>query len=338
MGTGPFAVPTFQRLLNSSHEIVCLVTRPDKVARGRKKAAPNPMRETAEAAGVAVFAPENINADDGLQLLDQQSADLYVVCDYGQILSKTALGKPRLGGINLHGSLLPRYRGAAPINWAILNGDRVAGITVIHMTPRLDGGPMISRKSLEVGDDEDAVHLEERLSQLGIEAVMESIELLESWDGESTLGELQRKAEVTKAPRLNKSDGEIDWTESAEQIFNRVRALKPWPGTFTNLLRDGKPPMRVIVQKVSRLPAELAIESLSPGQAVGFDPSTQTDSARNETGKQTAKQAGKVKQIVVRCGDGAIAIDRIQPAGKREMEAEEFMRGYGEQLSFGTTS
>lgn len=310
MGTGPFAVPTFQELVQSDHEVTGLVTRPDKIARGRKKAPPNPMREAATELGIDVFAPDSINAEDGLALLDQQAADLLVVCDYGQILSKEALGKTKLGGINLHGSLLPKYRGAAPINWALLNGDKVAGITVIHMTPRLDGGPMMCKRSLDVGPNENAVDLEPRLSAIGVEAVLEAIQMLEGWDGETVLGELQKKEEVTKAPRLKKSDGLIDWELPAETILNRVRALQPWPGTYTNLLRADKDPMRVIVREVTRADS---VGDTKPGDAQASD-------------------AG----IVVECGEGAICIARVQPAGKREMDAQEFVRGYGATLRFGS--
>lgn len=310
MGTGPFAVPSFQALLESDHEIACLITRPDKIARGRKKAPPNPMREAAEAAGIPVFSPESINSDDGLAILDEHDADLYMVCDYGQILSREALGKSKLGGINLHGSLLPRYRGAAPINWALLNGDKVAGITVIHMTPRLDGGPMLCQRSLDVGPNENAIELEKRLSLSGVDAVLEAIEMLTTWDGESTIGELQDKALVTKAPRLKKSDGEIDWSKSATEIQNQVRALQPWPGTFSNLLREGKPPMRVIIKQIQTDATEVGEV---PGEAIGTD-------------------AG----IVVRCGEGTVLVPAIQPAGKREMESAEFIRGYGTKLKFGS--
>lgn len=310
MGTGPFAVPSFQALLESDHEMACLVTRPDKGVWGRKEATRNPMRDVATAADLEVFAPDSINSEEGLALLDQLAVDLFVVCDYGQILSRTALSKARLGGINLHGSLLPKYRGAAPINWALLNGDRVAGITVILMSPRLDGGPMLCQRSLAVGDDEDAVQLEERLSQLGVEAVLEAIGMLEKWDGESPLGEPQPEAQVTKAPRLKKSDGELDWAHSAEQVVNRVRGLKPWPGTYTHLLRPGKPPMRVIIKEVTRCDA---LDGVDPGS--GF-----------------ATHNG----IAVQCGEGAVLVSRIQPAGKREMDSAEFVRGYGARLRFGS--
>ena len=311
MGTGPFAVPSFQALLESQHEILGLVTRPDKIARGRKQAPMNPMREVAVRHGVKVFAPESINSEEAISLLQQTNADLFVVCDYGQILSNAALEKARLGGINLHGSLLPKYRGAAPINWALLNGDREAGITVIHMTPRLDWGPMLCKRSLAVGQYENAGELEPRLSQLGVGAVIEAIRMLENWDGESPLGEPQDPAEVTKAPRLKKSDGQIDWTRTAASISNRVRALQPWPGTFSSLLREGKSPMRVIIRAV-RL-AEVARDpTLAPGDAV-LD----------------------ATQLMVQCGDATLSISDLQPAGKREMTAQEFCRGYGNKLRFG---
>lgn len=309
MGTGPFAVPTFQALAKSDHEVVGLITRPDKLARGRKQAPPNPMRDAAKVLGVEVYAPESVNSAEGLSLLQRLNADLFVVCDYGQILSNEALETARLGGINLHGSLLPKYRGAAPINWAILNGDPVAGITVIHMTPRLDGGPMLCKRSLEVGESENAGELEPRLSVLGVDAVLEAIAMLTGWDGKTQLGESQRPDEVTKAPRLKKSDGLLDWNLPAKAILDRVRALQPWPGTYSNLLREGKDPMRVIVRAVM----------LDHGPRGGRPGDTWlTD-----------------KGLVVQCGEGSVCIQRIQPAGKREMSAEEFARGYGNKLRFG---
>lgn len=307
MGTGPFAVPSFQALLESSHEITGLITRPDKLARGRKTAPPNPMREAAETANIGVEAPDSINSAEGLAILDRHAADLFVVCDYGQILSGEALSKSKLGGINLHGSLLPKYRGAAPINWALLNGDSVAGITVIHMTPRLDGGPMLCNRSLEVGPNENAIQLEARLSQVGVEAVLEAIDMLSKWDGQSVIGARQQQDLVTKAPRLKKSDGEIDWHKPARHIHNQVRALQPWPGTFTNLLREGKEPMRLIIKETKVLDT-----NGQPGEAHPTD-----------------------EGILVGCGQHAILISRIQPAGKREMDSEEFVRGYGADLRFG---
>src|SRR5262245_45786141 len=147
LGTGPFAAPMFESLLDSTHDVVALVTRPTPPPTARDKSPPNPMRQVAERRGLPVHAPLSINSDEGRELIEKLSPELLIVCDYGQILSPEILALAPLGGINLHASLLPKYRGAAPIQWALLNGERETGVTVIHMTPRLDGGPMLVQHS-----------------------------------------------------------------------------------------------------------------------------------------------------------------------------------------------
>ncbi|WP_254511631.1 methionyl-tRNA formyltransferase [Anatilimnocola floriformis] len=303
MGTGPFAVPTFQGLLDSSHEVLALVTRPTPAPKGREKASLNPMRDLAEARGLTVYAPDSINTEEAAARLRKWNADLFVVCDYGQILSREALGLAPLGGINLHASLLPKFRGAAPINWAMLNGEAETGITVIHMTPRLDGGPCLVVRSTPIGYEETQPELERRLSEMGVTAVLEAIEMLSTWDRTSTLGTLQSKSQVTKAPRLAKSDGLIDWTKSAAFIQRQVRALKPWPTTFTHWQRPGGEPLRVIVDHVIVSNEPPAAE---PGTVVVSDG----------------------KQLVIATGEGRISIDALQPAGKRVLQVSEFLRGY----------
>ena len=168
-----------------------------------------------------------------MEQLRELNSDLLVVCDFGQILSSQALSVARLGGINLHGSLLPKYRGAAPVNRAIWNGEEETGVTVLHMTPRLDAGPSLGRKSTAILPDENAGQLEQRLSKLGVDAVAESLTLLQQWDGTSPIGQVQDPGLATNSPRLSKADGRVDWTQSAQRISNQVRALNPWPGTFT---------------------------------------------------------------------------------------------------------
>ena len=303
MGTGPFAVPTFRALLDSPHEVLALITRPTPPAKGREKASLNPMRDLAEERQLEVYAPESINCEEAAARLKAWNADLFVVCDYGQILSKAALGLAPLGGINLHASLLPKYRGAAPINWAILNGETETGITVIHMTPRLDGGPCLVVGSTPIGYEETAPELERRLSVMGVAAVLESIEMLARWDRESALGSLQPKSPVTKAPRLAKTDGLIDWKKPAAYIQRQVRSLKPWPTTYTHWQRPQGEPLRVIVDHV--------IVSPEPADA---EPGTVVVSNGN--------------QLVIATGEGRIAIDLLQPAGKRVLKIEEFLRGY----------
>ena len=149
-GTGPFAVPSFETLIDSSHEVVALVTRPIANSGKRRKTAENPTRDLGVARDLPILDPIDINTQDSVDQLKSLNADLFVVCDYGQILSRDALGSAKLGGINLHGSLLPKYRGAAPIHWAIYNGDKETGVTIIHMTPRLDGGPCLTLSLIHI--------------------------------------------------------------------------------------------------------------------------------------------------------------------------------------------
>ncbi len=304
MGTGPFAVPTFNSLLDSSHEVIALVTRPVEQARGRRKTPANPMRDVAESRDVPIMAPPSVNDQAARDEIQALHADLFVVCDYGQILSPETLAISQLGGINLHGSLLPRYRGAAPVNWAIYNGDPETGVTVIHMSPKLDAGPCLVKRSLAIDASEDAVQLEERLSQLGVQPVHESIEMLANWDRESPIGEAQDPTLATKAPRIKKNDGLVDWSRSAEQIRNQVRAFKPWPGTFSYWHRESGEPMRLIFDQVSV--SDLNDEQANPGQVVQCDG----------------------KRLIVAASQSTLSIDKVQPAGKRAMAIDEFLRGH----------
>src|SRR5215831_5886852 len=205
MGTGPFAVPMFEAILNSPHRVLALVTRPDRPSHRRDKSPVNPMREVARSRGMEVFEPESINSAESQQWLREREADLFVVCDYGQILSRETLSLARLGGINLHASLLPKYRGAAPINWAIYYGETETGVTVIHMTPQLDAGPALVQGLVAIEPAETAPQLEARLAKLGAGSVLEAIAKLTS--GESDRGIVQDPKLATKAPRLKKENG-----------------------------------------------------------------------------------------------------------------------------------
>ncbi|MFK7769743.1 MAG: methionyl-tRNA formyltransferase [Mariniblastus sp.] len=316
-GTGPFAVPTFEALLKSEHEILALVTRPIADSGKRRKTSENPTRDVGEANGLTILDPQNVNEEDSVQRLIELQADLFVVCDYGQILSRDCLAASRLGGINLHGSLLPKYRGAAPINWCIFNGDPVTGITIIHMTAKLDGGPCLVKSELEIGTTETAEDIEPRLAQLGVEPVIDAIEMLEKWDGQSTIGDVQDKALATKAPRLKKADGLIDWSRSALQIVNQIRAFQPWPGTFCNWESDSlKQPMRLIVHRASAFDlASLATEE---------NPEPSLDLETLEAGQvvHVSKQ-----HLIVLTGEGLLSIEQVQPAGKKSMPVQDFLRG-----------
>jgi methionyl-tRNA formyltransferase len=305
MGTGGFAVPTFRGLLASSHKIPALITRPVPQPNGHRPVAVavNPMRELAEQYGLPVQAPDQIRSQEALAMLASYRAELYVVCDFGQILPAEALAIARLGGINLHGSLLPKYRGAAPINWAIYDGQTQTGVTVIHMTPRLDAGPCLAQLATEIGPSEDAVELEKRLAEMGWHAVREAIGVLEQWDGTAPLGTAQDNSQATRAPRLKKSDGVVDWRRGAVEIFNQVRALKPWPGTFTYWHRP-KGALRLLLVDVEvETPSGLAG---TPGMVLDAEGD----------------------RLVVACGQGSLRLLQLQPAGKNRMTVQEFLRGY----------
>jgi len=309
MGTGPFAVPTFESLLKSEHDVVALITRPTPPPRGRRKSPPNPMRDSGEKHGIETYAPDDVNQPEVHERILAWKPELFVVCDYGQILSKDTLGLAKYGGVNLHGSILPKYRGAAPINWALLEGDAETGITVIHMTPGLDAGPCLTKDSTTIAESDDAETLEDRLSKMGVESVLSAIDILSDWDGESEIGTRQDKSLATKAPRLKKADGDVDWTKSSLQLFNQVRALKPWPGTYTNWLRESGAPIRIILDQVRPEPKD------------GLD----DENAGTLAPGQVALSDGK--EVWVKTGDGYLALTHIQPAGKRIMEVAEYVRG-----------
>ncbi|MCG2682673.1 MAG: methionyl-tRNA formyltransferase, partial [Planctomycetales bacterium] len=248
LGTGPFAVPTFRELLDARHAVAALVTSPLRVHRGRPVEPVSSIRALAEQRGVPIFDPEDVNAPEFQSRLADFGVDLTVVCDYGQILAPATLAAARHGGVNLHASLLPKYRGAAPINWAIYNGETETGVTVIHITPNIDAGPCIAQSRTEIGPDETAPELEVRLAEIGARLVCESIDRLESGDSRPLP---QDPAPATKAPRLKKTDGALDWTRPAAAIRNHVRAMEPWPKTYTYWHRPDGPPLRVILGSVS---------------------------------------------------------------------------------------
>ncbi len=340
MGTGPFAVPTFARLIESNaHAIAGVITRPEKTARGKTDVDFHPVRTLAKQHGLPLYSPESINSDEAHALLRELAADLFVVCDYGQILKPAALELAKHGGINLHGSLLPKYRGAAPIQWAIYQGETETGVTVIHMTPRLDGGPILEQVATPIGPEETNVELEPRLALLGIAAVERAIARIAAGD---TAGASQDPALVTKAPRLAKTAGAIDWTRTAKQIHDQIRALVPWPKTYTHWLHhkeklnleltdDGAvtnftplEPMRLIIDRVTV--QESPSDHLDDGVITYLTTSGAVPDPQRKPPSGTVLEAGE--RLVVQCGRGALSIEQLQPAGKKSQTAAEFQRGH----------
>jgi methionyl-tRNA formyltransferase len=302
MGTGPFAVPTFRRLLLTEHRVELLVTRPPRALHGKQQADVNPMREVARAAGVPIFEPESVNTDEARARLAGCQADLLVVCDYGQILRSETIATARLGGINLHASLLPKYRGAAPVQWAIYHGETESGVSVFQLTVGVDAGPLLAVARVPIGSEETAVALESRLSDVGAALVIDTIAALEA----GTATPLPQDAQLaSRAPRLKKTDGQVDWSRSAADIKNQIRALAGWPKTYTDWRRPGGPALRLILETAT-------VES-------------DADSASGPAGEVLVAEGDR---LLVGTGTGALRIERLQPAGKRVLSAGEFLRGY----------
>lgn len=306
MGTGGFAAPTLQALYGSPHHVVGLVTQPSREVAGRKAPPPSPMRQLATAHGTPVFDPASVNTDEARRQLCEWSPDLLVVADYGQILSPETLAAARLGGVNLHGSLLPKYRGAAPINWALYHGETETGVTTIHMTPQLDAGPCLAQARTPIDPNEDAIRLEARLAQLGAPLVLDTIAALET--GVAVPLE-QDNGLASRARRLRKTDGLIDWRRSAQAIHDQIRALQPWPGGYTFWQRPTGDALRLI---------------LSPGTAVLG--SVEAPDVASVAPGQVLRAQGD--ELVVAAGTGALRLAGAQPAGKRMLSVEEFLRGY----------
>lgn len=302
MATGPFAVPTFRSLLDGRHTVAALVTSPLRPSRGDAPAPGVAIRELARERNTPVFDPDDVNADAAREWLGNCQADLLVTCDYGQILSSATLAAARLGGVNLHASLLPKYRGAAPINWALYHGETETGATVIHMTPQIDAGPCIAQACTPIGPDETAAQLELRLAELGAKLALEAIDLLEAGPARALP---QDPALASRAPRLKKSDGALDWRRPAEALRNQIRAFEPWPKCYTNWRRAEGAPVRLIVAGLR--PAASPQPEAAPGVVL---------------------EAEGDRLLVAAGGGEAALLTAIQPAGKRLMHVEEFLRGY----------
>ena len=307
MGTGVFAEPTFESLLAAfPGQVVGLVTQPDRDGgnkRGSTRQTGKGMATIAEAAGVPVARPVSINTPDGLAELRAFDADLAVVAAYGQILKPDVIAAPRQGMVNVHASLLPKYRGAAPVAYAIWKGETRTGVTIICITPGLDSGDMLAQEALDIGPDETTGELEARLAVVGAKLAADVVRRLHAGP---VAGEKQDPALVTKAPKITKEMGLIDWTKPAEEICRQVRAMQPWPTAYTFLHRPGKEPLRVIVSKADTHFGTQPSEHFVPGELYSY-----TD--------------GTHQYLAVH---GGVRVLELQPAGKRKMTAEEFLRGY----------
>jgi methionyl-tRNA formyltransferase len=311
MGTGTFAEPTFEALLASfGADVVGLVTQPERDSgnkRGSTRQTGKGMGNIARAANVAIAQPESINTPEGLELLRGMQPDLLVVAAYGQILSKDVLTIPTRGTINVHASLLPKYRGAAPVAYAILGGEKQTGVTIIKVTPGLDSGDMILQAATDILPDDTTGTLELRLASIGANLAVEAARKYAS--GGPVEGTKQDPGLVTKAPKIKKEFGLIDWTKPADYIERFVRAMQPWPTAYTFLHREGKPPIRVIITRAE--PSERGSEFKQPPGAI------MCEIPARERVEVAAAQGGPFINVL-----------ELQIAGKKRMSAAEFNRGY----------
>jgi methionyl-tRNA formyltransferase len=258
LGSGAFAIPSFEALIEAGHDVAALVTQPDR-EKGRGRAlAPPPLKPVAEARGVPVHQPRRVREESAQQLLRGLEPDVQVVVAYGQILPRSVIDIPRRGTVNVHGSLLPRYRGAAPVQWAIVNGERETGVTTMLIDEGLDTGPTLLSRSTPIGEDETAADLEARLAVMGAGVLIETLAGLAAGTLEAAPQDHDR---ASLAPIIKKEDGRLDWTMPADALTRRVRGFHPWPGTFTTWRGQ---PLKVLRARVEPgpplVPGELAAD------------------------------------------------------------------------------
>ena len=297
-GTSEFAIPSLEALLDAGHKVLAVVTQPDR-PRGRNlKLSPPPTKVLALSHNIPVFQPQDASGAEAVNYLKKLNADLFVVISFGQILKREILSIPKLYAVNVHGSLLPQYRGAAPTNWAIINGDKKSGITIIKMNEKMDEGDIILKREIDIESEDTNITLTEKLSEIGAKALIETIALMEN--KKEVKVEKQNDPDATYASKLRKEDGLINWNEPALKIHNKVRGFIPWPGAYTYY--DGK------ILKV--LKTEIVTSSNEP-----VDDGEVIDIVEG-------------KGIVVRTGLGNIAIQHLQLEGKKVLDSDSFIRGH----------
>ncbi len=297
LGTPEFALPSLRALHEAHYGVIAVITQPDKQkGRGYELSAP-PVKELARSFNIPVYQPERIRSEEGSALLKSLAPDLMITAAFGQILSEENLNTPSLGCINVHGSLLPKYRGAAPIQWAVINGEAKTGVTTMMTDIGVDTGDMLLARETEIGPDETAGELYARLSELGAQVLIDTLKALEA----GTLKRIkQDESEATHCPMLKKEHGRIDFSQSAQSVHGLVRGVNPWPGAYGFL--NGQP-FKVWRTRLSGLPAH---EGRMPGEIAVSSPK---------------------EGLFVQTGDGLIELIEIQAPGKQRMEAKAFLRG-----------
>lgn len=294
MGTPESAVPSLRRLIDDGHEIVAVWTQPDKPAGRGNKLHHSPIKEFAVQHNITFHQPLKIKTQEAKELFASHHADAAVVVAYGRILPANFLNAPSHGCINVHFSLLPKYRGAAPVNWAIVSGEKETGITTMKVVEQLDAGPILLQRATEIGEQETAPHVMKRLADIGAELLSETIRRLESIEEKP-----QRDEDATFAPMLKRADGLIDWSMDAYAIERRVRGFQPWPNASTSFRSQ-----RLIIWKAT--PEWIEQLLFTPGQII---------EARRD-------------RLIVACGAAtALRVSELQIEASRRMSARDFLNG-----------
>ncbi len=308
MGTPNFACSSLLALIESKHNIVGIITQPDRRKGRGMKISLSPVKELALGNNLNIYQPSNINDSEFIDLLKKISPDLIAIVAFGQILSKEILELPKYGCINLHPSLLPKYRGAAPIPWAILAGEEKTGVTTFYLSEEVDGGDTILQKEEGIRENDTTVTLSKRLAEMGAELLIETIDKSERKEAPRIS---QDKEKATYAPRLKKEDGFIDWKESASRIERIVRAMDPRPGAYTYIelkIKNEKLKLKIWkAEKIAYRISHIADRKFQPGEIVDI-----------------TKEG-----MMVACGEGFLLVKEVHPPGKKRMSASSFSSGYG---------
>lgn len=295
-GTSDFAIPSLRKIMGSRHELLAVVTQPDR-KKGRKLVVtPPPVKMALEGESIPVHQPKDTSSLDMIDILKRYNPDLFIVIAFGQILRKEVLEVPKLYCVNLHASLLPKYRGAAPINWAIINGDKKTGVTTIEMDEKMDAGSIILKEEVDILDTDTSESLSKSLSNVGAGLLMETIGLIEA---KKVKFLKQREEDVTYAYKLKKEDGLIDWSMKAYDLHNRIRGLIPWPGAYT--YREGR---LIKIWKSAFNEAPIKDRQIGTVLRLGND------------------------GIAVGTGKGELKIQVLQLEGGKRLNADEFLRGH----------
>ncbi|SFB07549.1 methionyl-tRNA formyltransferase [Poseidonocella pacifica] len=287
MGTPEFSVPSLEALHEAGHDIVCVYSQPPRRAGRGKKERPGPVHARAEALGLPVRTPTTLRNEDAQQDFAALGADVAVVVAYGLILPQPVLDSPTHGCLNIHASLLPRWRGAAPIHRAIMAGDAETGVCIMQMEAGLDTGPVLLREAVSIGRTETTGHLHDRLSDLGAKLIVDALDRLSELDAVP-----QPTDGVTYAAKIDKAEAQVDWSRPAAEVDAQIRALSPFPGAW--IMRDG--------QRIKLLGSELAEGRGAPGEVLDDN-------------------------MLVACGEGAVRMSHLQREGRGPQSAEEFLRG-----------